>query len=128
MESVRYPEYVQKFGAHLESEGKSRNTVASYTRDVGEFLQFLAGHDAARVDQINDQQVAGFVAGLASRELGERSKAKKLTSIRSFLVWARQEGFLESYPRKLTYGKIRENIRAHTLAAPAARLKVVAQG
>ena len=112
MERARYQEYGQKFGAHLESGGKSRNTVASYTRDVGEFLTFLANHDAPRVDQITEQQVAGFVAGLAVRELGERSKAKKLTSIRSFLVWARQEGFLESYPRKLTYGKLREIIHA----------------
>lgn len=124
MERARYQEYVQKFGAHLESEGKSRNTVASYTRDVGEFLEFLAEHDAPRVDQITEIQVAGFVGGLASRKLGERSKAKKLTSIRSFLVWSRQEGFLESYPRKLTYGKIREIVLADRAAIP---LKV-AQG
>lgn len=113
MERPRYDEYVQKFASHLESDGKSRNTVASYTRDVGEFLGFLASHDAPKVDQITEEQVAGFVAGLAVRDLGERSKAKKLTSIRSFLVWARQEGFLDSYPRKLTFSRIREVIAAN---------------
>jgi len=118
MERARYQEYVQKFASHLETDGKSKNTVASYTRDVTEFLSFLAEHDAPKVDQITEQQAAGFISGLAVRELGERSKAKKLTSIRSFLVWARQEGFLESYPRKLTYQKIREIIVA--ARAPAA--------
>lgn len=126
MERARYEEYVQKFGAHLESDGKSKNTVASYTRDVGEFLAFLGEHDAPRVDQVTEEQVAGFVAALAVRDLGERSKAKKLTSIRSFLVWARQEGFLESYPRKLTFERIREMV-ATARAAAAAPLKA-AQG
>lgn len=108
MERARYQEYVQKFAAHLDQDGKSRNTVASYTRDVGEFLAFLAEHDAPRVDQVTEQQAAGFIASLAVRDLGERSKAKKLTSIRSFLVWARQEGFLDSYPRKLVFARLRE--------------------
>jgi integrase/recombinase XerD len=112
MERARYPEYVQRFASHLEGDGKSRNTVASYTRDVGEFLTFLAEHDAPRVDQITEEQAAGFIAGLSVRDLGERSKAKKLTSIRSFLVWARQEGFLESYPRKLTFAKLKQTIAA----------------
>lgn len=123
MERERYPEIVEKFGGHLTGDGKSSNTVASYTRDVGEFLEFLASHEGPRVDQITEQQVAGFVAGLAVRDLGERSKAKKLTSIRSFLVWARQEGFLESYPRKLSFAKVRERIhadRAETLKAAQA--------
>ena len=124
MERVRYDEYLQNFSARLLGDGKSKNTVASYTRDVGEFLTFLAGHETPTVDQVTEDQVAGFVASLAGRELGERSKAKKLTSIRSFLVWARREAFLESYPRKLTYGKIREIVLADRAATP---LKV-AQG
>lgn len=110
MERARYGEYVEQFGTRLSGDGKSRNTVASYTRDVGEFLGFLAVHDLPRVDQITEEQVAGFVAGLASRDLGERSKAKKLTSIRSFFTWARTEGHLESYPRKLTFARIKQVI------------------
>lgn len=112
MERARYGEYVEHFGTRLSADGKSRNTVASYTRDVGEFLAFLATHELPRVDQITEEQIAGFVAGLASRDLGERSKAKKLTSIRSFLVWARSESHLESYPRKLTFARIKQVIAA----------------
>ena len=117
MERARYGEYVEQFGTRLSSEGKSRNTVASYTRDVGEFLDFLAVNDIPRIDQITEEQVAGFVAALASRELGERSKAKKLTSIRSFLVWARTEGHVESYPRKLTFARIKAVIATRTQRA-----------
>lgn len=120
MERARYREYVEHFGSRLTGDGKSRNTVASYTRDVGEFLGFLAEHELPRIDQITEEQVAGFVAALASRELGERSKAKKLTSIRSFLVWARAEGHVESYPRKLTFARIKQVIATSATRRAAA--------
>jgi site-specific recombinase XerD len=122
MERARYQEHLQSFSARLLADGKSRNTVASYTRDVGEFLEWLASHDSPRVDHITEEQIAGFIAALAARELGERSKAKKLTSIRSFLVWARREALVESYPRKLTFAKIKSVIaarRAQRIAAQA---------
>lgn len=117
MERARYQEHLEAFGSRLEADGKSRNTVASYTRDVGEFLQHLATHDLPRIDSVTEEQVAGFVASLASRELGERSKAKKLTSIRSFLVWARKEGIIEGAPRKLTFARIRQIVLAARVTA-----------
>ena len=120
MERARYEEHVDAFGARLAGEGKSKNTVASYTRDVGEFLAHLAANDVARVDHLTEEHVAGFIASLASRDLGERSKAKKLTSIRSFLVWARHEGLLQSYPTKLTYARIKQVIRVHAQQRKAA--------
>src|SRR5688572_19253704 len=124
MERARYQEHVEAFGTRLSGDGKSKNTVASYTRDVGEFLSHLGENGVARVDHLTEEHVAGFISSLASRDLGERSKAKKLTSIRSFLVWARQEGLLQSYPAKLTYARIRMVIRS----ANGALLKATAGG
>ncbi len=120
MDRTRYPEYVQRFSGRLAGDGKSKNTVASYTRDVGEFLSFLDALGSARIDQITEEQVAGFIDGLRARDMGERSKAKKLTSIRSFFVWARGEGILDSYPRKLSYARIKQALAARA-AAPIAR-------
>jgi site-specific recombinase XerD len=112
MERARYQDHLTAFATRLLQDGKSKNTVASYTRDAGEFLAHLTAAAGNRVEQISEEQVAGFVAGLAGRELGERSKAKKLTSIRSFLLWARREGLIETYPRKLTFARIRAVIAA----------------
>ncbi len=112
MERARYQEHVEAFGARLGTDGKSKNTVASYTRDVGEFLSHLGANGTPRVDHLTEEHVAAFIASLAERDLGERSKAKKLTSIRSFLVWARQEGLLQSYPTKLTYARIKAVLKA----------------
>ena len=125
MERGRYREYVERFGSHLQQGGKSENTIACYTRDVGEFLGWLAANDAENVDAVTEEQVAGFVASLARRDLGERSKAKKLTSIRSFLVWSRQESFVASVPRKLTWSRVRSILRARAAAPVAVPTAVV---
>lgn len=107
MERSNYREYVERFAAKLSAEGKARNTVACYTRDVGEFLTFLGETGPERIDALTEEQVARFVGGLRSRELGERSKAKKLTSIRAFLSWAQAERILDAYPPKLTFARVR---------------------
>lgn len=135
MERAQYRDYLERFSARLSAEGKARNTVACYTRDVGEFLGFLGGGDPERIDVLTEEQVAGFVGTLRSRELGERSKAKKLTSIRAFLAWARTEGILLAYPPKLTFARVRavlatlraadEQARAAQQAPPA---KIAAAG
>lgn len=108
MERAQYREYLERFGARLSADGKARNTVACYTRDVGEFLGFLDNtNEPERIDVLAEEQVARFVGNLRQRELGERSKAKKLTSIRAFLAWARTEGILVAYPPKLTFARVR---------------------
>lgn len=124
MERGRYREYVERFGSHLQSGGKSESTVACYTRDVGEFLGWLDANEAEQVDAVTEDQVAGFVGSLARRDLGERSKAKKLTSIRSYLVWARQDGLVTSVPRKLTWSRIRTILRSRA-ASPVAAVTAV---
>ena len=121
MERSQYRVYVERFAAKLAAEGKARNTVACYTRDVGEFLGFLGtANEPERIDVLKEEQVARFVGGLRSRELGERSKAKKLTSIRAFLAWARTEGILAGYPSKLTFARVRA-VLAMLIAAEAAQ-------
>ena len=108
LERAHYRQYVAAFEAKLLRDGKSKNTISSYCRDVGEFLSFLEAKSAPRVDSIDEQLIASFIAGLAGRDLGARSKAKKLTSLRSFMAWARREGLLESVPRKLTFPRVKE--------------------
>jgi site-specific recombinase XerD len=112
MERSLYRDYLERFAAKLAAEGKARNTVACYTRDVGEFLGFLGDFGPERIDALTEEQVARFVGGLKVRELGERSKAKKLTSIRAFLSWAQVEGILITYPPKLTFAKVRGVLHA----------------
>jgi len=120
MERNQYRDYLDRFGAKLAAEGKARNTVACYTRDVGEFLGFLGqGLEPERIDVLKEEHVARFVGGLRSRELGERSKAKKLTSIRAFLAWARTEGILAAYPPKLTFARVRAVLATLTAAEAA---------
>lgn len=126
MERAQYRDYLERFAAKLAAEGKARNTVACYTRDVGEFLGFLGQGEPERIDVLKEEQVARFVGGLRSRELGERSKAKKLTSIRAFLAWARTEGVLAGYPPKLTFAKVRA-VLATLIAAEAAQQQAAAQ-
>lgn len=126
MERSQYGDYLGRFAARLSAEGKARNTVACYTRDVGEFLGFLGERASERVEVLTEEHVARFVEGLRARELGERSKAKKLTSIRAFLAWAQHEGVLAAYPPKLTFAHVR-GVLARLRAADEAASGIAAQ-
>lgn len=108
MERARFKAYLEAFEQQLRDEGKSANTLTSYTRDVREFLGFLAsGPYGETIDELTENHIAAFIASLQGRELAQRSKAKKLTSIRSFLLFCRRNNLLRAYPPKLTFAKIK---------------------
>lgn len=128
MERARFKAYLEAFEQQLRAEGKSANTLTSYTRDVREFLEFLAASSYGEVlDELTEHHVAAFVASLQGRELAQRSKAKKLTSIRSFLLFCRRNGLLNSYPQKLTFAKIKPLV-AKILAEQERQIRAAASG
>ena len=79
---------LKAYSYYLRMERKlSPNTVAAYSRDVGELFDAL-GKDASKADS---DELAAFIAGRSS-ELSKRSQARLLSSLRSFYDWLVLEG------------------------------------
>jgi integrase/recombinase XerD len=71
--------------------GAAAHTIDAYTRDLSEFLAFLAakGTDAKRAQS---DHIRAFLAGLARKGLAPTSRARKLSAIRQFFRFLLAEG------------------------------------
>ncbi len=85
---------LRDYSYYLKIErGMSPNTVSAYCRDVSRFLDASGCDPAAATSD-------GLVAYMASRsgELGARSQARELSSLRSFFDWLILEGERKDNP------------------------------
>jgi integrase/recombinase XerD len=91
---------------HLTVErGLSEHTLAAYRRDLGRYLDFLAGRDLTEPQMIEESTVRSFVASLSASTYGDderpyraTSVARALSSVRSFHRFLVREGVAERDP------------------------------
>jgi integrase/recombinase XerC len=94
--------YLLNFIDYMHYErGASDNTLSSYESDIEQFYEYLraAGHsvDVTKVDNLD---IRGFLASLASHGLKKSTAQRKLASIRSFLKYLYREGLIDKNPGK----------------------------
>ena len=77
--------------------GAAAHTVEAYTRDLSEFLAFLAAKGKTARNAAADQ-LRAFLAGLARRGLAPTSRARKLSAIRQFFRFLLAEGLRSDDP------------------------------
>lgn len=87
----------------LSQRGLSRNTVAAYGQDLDALRDFLE-ELALPLAQLDDERLLLFVAWRRQRGDTNRSLARRLSSLRSFLAWCVEEGALPSNPAALMNG------------------------
>ncbi len=114
---------LEQFAAHLEFDlGLSKGTVSLYRRDAERFLAFLEGLDETDPlpKGLDRSRLAGHLARLRARGLGQRSLARAVSGLRRFLRWARLAGHLETEPEI----RVQEKVRRRRLprAVPEQRL------
>jgi integrase/recombinase XerD len=77
--------------------GAAAQTIEAYTRDLSEFLAFLAGKSkTART--ATAEHLRAFLAGLARKGLASTSRARKLSAIRQFFRFLLAEGVRSDDP------------------------------
>jgi len=64
--------------------GLAKNTLEAYGRDLGRYLEFLAGQGVTGADQITPPQVLRFLGQLKAGGLSPRSRARALAAVRMF--------------------------------------------
>jgi integrase/recombinase XerD len=77
--------------------GAATHTIEAYTRDLAEFLAFLAAKGkTART--ATPENLRAFLAGLARKGLAPTSRARKLSAIRQFFRFLLAEGLRKDDP------------------------------
>jgi integrase/recombinase XerD len=75
----------------MAERGAAAHTIDAYTRDLSEFLAFLAAKGATAKKATADH-LRSFLAGLARKGLAPTSRARKLSAIRQFFRFLLAEG------------------------------------
>ena len=107
------------------------NTLEAYSRDIDQFLSFLAGHAGgpvtlATLKELRGADIRAFMAQRRNESLGSRSLARVLSALKSFFRFLEREGVVasealnvirtpklpKSLPKALTVIEARQTISA----------------
>jgi integrase/recombinase XerD len=81
----------------IAERGAAAHTIEAYTRDLSEFLAFLAAKGKSAKTATADN-LRAFLAGLAKKGLAPTSRARKLSAIRQFFRFLLAEGMRSDDP------------------------------
>lgn len=91
-----FDDAIAQFSAYLlTAGGRARATVDAYARDLEQFTE-LTG--VRQLDALDKLAVLNWLNQLATLELSGRSRARKLSALRSFCGWAQEYGHLAGDP------------------------------
>ncbi|MDR1488898.1 MAG: site-specific tyrosine recombinase XerD [Desulfovibrio sp.] len=89
----------------LLQKGLSENTLSAYSADLGDFLGFVRDRLPGCADDellrgVDEQILFLYVVFVRKKGLGGRSLARRLSALRGFFAFAREEGVLEKDPAR----------------------------
>ena len=93
-------EMMRRYLRYLKLQrGASQNTIEAYRRDVGTFINYLAGEELHVLDvQLDDLQ---HYAASLHETVGPRSQCRMLSGVRSFYRFLVLDGYLQQDPSEL---------------------------
>ncbi|RUA02511.1 MAG: site-specific tyrosine recombinase XerD, partial [Deltaproteobacteria bacterium] len=71
----------------VTEKGLSRNTIASYSRDLARFMAYLGPRKKDRVETIDTTIILNYIIHLRKQGLSARSRARHLVSLRGFFKY-----------------------------------------
>jgi integrase/recombinase XerD len=93
---------LQEYTLHLHAErGLASNTIEAYISDLAQFAEVLSERHIILFTADKDD-VAIFLQHLTKHDIGARSRARKIATLRSFYKWLVSHERLEKDPMRLT--------------------------
>jgi len=93
---------LQEFTLHLYAErGLRENTVLAYISDLTQFAEVLSERDVI-LFTADTADVALFLQHLTKHDIGKRSRARKIATLRTFYKWLIAHERLDKDPMRLT--------------------------
>ena len=90
-----------RYGTYLREEKRaSRNTVASYLRDVNQFADYLESHRSCGLLQAKGEMVRDYMDWMLGHGKSAASVTRFLASVKSFYNFLLTEGSVASNPAK----------------------------
>jgi integrase/recombinase XerD len=91
--------YLGDYLSHLRvGRGYGPNTVGGYRNDLKGFLAYLEGRGLGDPESVTAGEVEGFLTGLAEEGLKPVSRARKLSAVKGFFAYLRDEGLVSKNP------------------------------
>ncbi|MEE9389931.1 MAG: site-specific integrase, partial [Candidatus Aminicenantaceae bacterium] len=92
---------ITQFMSYLKHEkNASPHTIASYKRDLSQFVDYLEERKV-KLDRIDNIVLRGFLAKLHERGNMKSTVARKLAAIRSFFQFCLKKKWLDDNPAKV---------------------------
>ncbi|MBO0765434.1 MAG: site-specific tyrosine recombinase XerD [Hyphomicrobiaceae bacterium] len=108
---------VGRFMEMLSAErGAAQNTRAAYTRDLDDFLAFLARQRCKRLVEVDASDISAYLRAGAEAGLAPASRARRLSAIRQLFRFLAAEGFMPEDPANRLAGPKRGRPLPRTLS------------
>ncbi|ADO82315.1 tyrosine-type recombinase/integrase [Ilyobacter polytropus] len=92
--------YFEEFG-----DGKSLNTIKSFKKDLGQLRDYLSKKENINNPKdIKEMALRGFLVELQKENIGKRSLNRKISSLRTFFKYLKNQGYIEKNPTILLTG------------------------
>ncbi len=92
-------QFIDSFLTYLTVvKGLSKNTVESYQRDIQKLSLFLEKKGVSNIEQVEYKHILELLSDLKEKDLGARSVARALVSIRQFFKYLLIENIIMSDP------------------------------
>ena len=76
----------------------SKNTLSSYLRDIRQFDEYLQTHDAGTFTEMNEDELAGYVAWLRGAGKSVATVSRNIASLKCFYSFLVTNGHLDKNP------------------------------
>ncbi|MCG8573956.1 MAG: tyrosine-type recombinase/integrase [Flavobacteriales bacterium] len=91
--------YVQEFKNYLIHEKRySEHTVLAYQKDLEQFMLFLELEDENELVEVSHRMIRSYLVFMVESELENASINRKLSTIKTFYRFLRQQGAIQSNP------------------------------
>jgi integrase/recombinase XerD len=101
---------LSQFESYLLTEKRvAENTYAAYKRDVGQYASYLKKHEL-KLEHADSSHIKSFLAHLHEQQVGARSMARKISSLKAFYSYLHDRHQFAHHARDIAIPKLEKKL------------------